>query len=259
MPDNLLKEIWQRRSLVMLFAINEVKLRYRNSVLGFLWTFLEPLLMLSVLYFVFTNLIQNQVENYPLYLLLGLIIWYMFNRATSNGLTSLLDKSAIIQKIYFRREIVVISSCISSFIMMSFEFGAFTIFAVALQFVPPITIALLPLILIDLFILTLGVSLLLSVLNVYFRDIKFIWQVLLQAGFFLSPIIYTLEMFPENIRNILNLNPLVHIFNAVHDLVLYDSLPNINSVMYIIITTGIIFVVGYIVFRKKEKSIVEWF
>jgi len=143
--------------------------------------------------------------------------------------------------------------------MMGFEFGAFTVFTVAFQFVPPMTIVLLPLVLIDLFVLSLGVSLLLSVLNVYFRDIRFIWQVLLQAEFFLSPIIYTLEMFPENIRNILNLNPLVHILDAAHDLVLYDSLPNINSIMYIFITTGIIFVIGYIVFRKKEKTIAEWF
>jgi lipopolysaccharide transport system permease protein len=183
----------------------------------------------------------------------------MFSRATSNGLTSLLDKSAIIEKIYFRREMVIFSSCLSAFIMMGFEFGAFVVFAVALQFIPPLTIILLPLVLIELFVLSLGISLLLSILNVYFRDIKFIWQVLLQAGFFLSPIIYSLDMFPENIKNILLLNPLVHIFNILHDLALNNSLPDINSIMYVVVTTGVIFLIGYTVFRKKEKTIVERF
>ena len=255
--SNLLTEIWQRRSLVILFALNDVKLRYRNSVLGFLWTFLEPLLMLSVLYFVFTNIIKSDIENYPLYLLLGLIVWYMFSRATTMGLSSLLDRSSIIQKVYFRREIVVVSSCLTALIMMTFEFAAFMVFAVVLQFIPPLTAILLPFLLIDLFILSLGISLLLSVLNVYFRDIRFIWQVLLQAGFFLSPIIYKLDMFPENIRKILEINPLVPILDVTHNLVLYGSLPTINSAGYIIGCTVILFVIGLVVFKIKSKRLVE--
>src|SRR5690242_15276041 len=95
----LLDEIWERRSLIALLAFNDVRIRYRNSALGFLWSFLEPLLMLGVLYFVFTNIFKNSMENYPLYLLLSLIIWYMFSRATAMGQTSLLDKSSIIQKV----------------------------------------------------------------------------------------------------------------------------------------------------------------
>lgn len=259
MLNNFFAEIWQRRSLVMLFALNEVKLRYRNSVLGFLWTFLEPLLMLSVLYFVFTNIIKNTVENYPLYLLLGLIIWYMFSRATSGGLSSLLDKSSIIQKVYFRREIVIISSCLSAFIMMAFEFVAFSVFVISFQFVPPITIFLLPLVLIDLFLLCIGISFILSVLNVYFRDIRFIWQVVLQAGFFLSPIFYKLDMFPQQIRQILNFNPIVTILDSARDLTLYGTLPPLDSTIYLVVITFIILIIGYFFFKGKQKTIVEQF
>ena len=257
MGNNLLSEIWQRRSLIILFAFNEVKLRYRNSFLGFLWTFLEPLLMLSVLYFVFTNLFKSQIENYPIFLLLGLIIWYMFSRSTTMGLSSLLDKAGIIQKVYFRREIIVISSVLAAFIMMVFEFLAFAVFVVAFHFIPPPTIMLLPLLLADLFILSLGISLLLSVLNVYFRDIKFIWQVLIQVGFFISPIIYNLNNFPPAMTSLLRLNPLVSIFDAAHNLVLYNSLPTINSVAYLITLTAVIFVIGYTVFRFKDKNIIQ--
>ena len=257
MAENLLAEIWNRRSLVILLAFNDVKVRYRNSVLGFLWSFLEPLLMLGVLYFVFTTIFKNSIQNFPLYLLLGLITWYMFSRATSMAQTSLLDKSGIIQKIYFRREIIVLSACLTSFIMMCFEFVAFAFFVTIFHFVPPITIVLLPLLLVDLFVLSFGVSLILSPLTVYFRDIKFIWQVALQAGFFLTPIFYKIDIYPENIRKILEVNPLVPLFDTARGLVLYGTLPTYLEISYIIISTVVIFIVGYLIFRFKDKRLVE--
>lgn len=241
----------------MLLAIDDIKTRYRNSVLGFLWTFLEPLLMLSVLYFVFSNIFKSNIQDYPLYLLLGLIIWYMFSRSSTMGLSSLINKGSIIQQIYFRREIVVISACLTAFIMMVFEFAAFGVFVAIFHLKPSPTIVLFPLVLIDVFFLSLGISFFLSVLNVRFRDISFIWQVILQAGFFISPIIYKLDMFPENISAILKFNPLVPIFDAAHDLVLYNTLPSLISVAYMIISTTIIFLVGYLVFRIKNKKIAE--
>lgn len=255
--SNLLREIWERRSLIILFAFNDIRIRYRNSILGFFWSFLEPLLMLAVLYFIFTTVIKNNIENYPIFLLLGLVIWYMFSRSTSMGLSSLLDRAGIIEKVYFRKEIIVISACLTAFIMMVFEFGAFGIFIVAFRFVPPITSLLLPLLLIDLFLLSLGISLLLSVLNVYFRDVKFIWQILLQLGFFLSPIIYNLKMFPDNIKFILELNPIVPILDMAHGLVLYDTLPTIENLSYVIGVTALFLVTGIVVFKIKGKTLVE--
>ena len=257
MKSNLLIDLWNRRSLIILLAFNDVKLRYRNSILGFFWSFLEPLLILSVLYFVFTNIVKTEIENYPLYLLLGLIMWYMFQRSTTLGVTSLLDKAGIIQKIFIRREIVVISSALTAFIMTIMEFAAFGVFLAIFQFVPPITILLFPLLLIDLLFLSLGISLFLSVLTVYFRDIKFIWQIMLQAMFFLSPIIYKLDMFPENIQKILVLNPLVPILDVGHNIVLYNTLPSLSLTLYIIGSTAAIFLIGYIVFRIKDRRLIE--
>ena len=257
MPFDTIVDLWKKRSLIAVLAFNDVMLRYKNSFLGFVWTFLEPLLMLTVLFFVFTNVIKSDIENYPLYLLLGLVIWYMFSRATTMGLSSLTDKSYIIQKTYLRKEIFVISSCLTGSIMMLFELGAFAVFLAAFQFMPPITILLLPLIIVELFVLSLGISLLLSILNVYFRDIRFIWQVIIQAGFFLTPIIYTLDMFPTTVRQILELNPVAHIIMAAHDISLYGQLPATNSILYIISITAILFVLGYAFFRSKAARIVE--
>jgi len=99
MGRTIFSVIWEKRSLIFLLSFTDVKLRYRNSFLGFFWSFLEPLLMLAVLYFVFSNIFKSNIENYPLFLLLGLIIWYMFSRATTMGMTSLTDKSNIIKQI----------------------------------------------------------------------------------------------------------------------------------------------------------------
>jgi ABC-type polysaccharide/polyol phosphate export permease len=140
---------------------------------------------------------------------------------------------------------------------MTFEFGAFAIFVVAFRFVPPLTIVILPTLLVVLFILSVGISLLLSVMTVYFRDIKFIWQIFLQALFFVSPIIYQLNLFPENIKNILQMNPLVTILDTAHDLVLYGTLPTPKAIFYMLGTTAIIFIIGYVVFQIKSKRLIE--
>lgn len=253
----MLTELWEKRSLVVLLAITDVKLRYRNSVLGFFWSFLEPLLMLSVLYFIFSLVFKSAIENYPLYLLLGLILWFMFVRSTSAGLSSLVNRADIILHVYVRRELIVISSCLAAFIMMSFEFIVFAIFLIGLQFIPPITVLILPLIVINLLFFSIGISLLLGVLNVYYRDIQFIWQVAIQAGFFLSPILYTIDMIPEKFHWILMINPLVPMIESAHNVVLYQTLPSLESSLIMISSTISVLIIGLLVFKKKNLRLVE--
>ena len=257
MGKNIFIELWLHRSLILLFAINGLKLRYKNSALGFVWSFLEPLLMLTVLYFVFTNIIKTEIENYPIFLLIGLIAWYMFSRATSMGQNSLLVNAPIIHKINIRHEIFVISSCITSLFMMALEFSVFVIFLIILQFTPGISIIILPILFLDLFLLSLGFAMILAVATSYFKDIQFIWQVILQAGFFLSPIIYSLDLFPENIRLILKLNPMVPILDAIHNVTLYDTIPTTDSIIYMIIPTLLVLIIGYLMFKKFDKRIAE--
>ncbi len=252
-----INKVWTRRSLIRTFAINDLKIRYRNSVLGFFWSVLEPLLMLSVLYIVFTNVIKSDIPYYPLYLLLGLIMWNMLTRGTGMGLTSIIGRGNIITKIYFPREIPAISSCITSFIMMMFEFVVFTAFLAAFQFVPPLSIAFLPPLLIIEFVLVLGLSLPLSVLNVYFRDVQYIWAVILQGGFFLMPIIYRLNIFPERLQVLLSVIPTTRILDMAHSVTLYNILPPVTDWAYITATSFGILALGYLIFRRFEARVGE--
>jgi lipopolysaccharide transport system permease protein len=250
-------ELWEHRSLILNFAISDLKIRYKNSVLGFIWTFLEPLFILGVLYLVFSNIFKNDMENYPLYLLLGLIMWNMFSRGTTLGQNSILSKTGIMTQIYFPRDIAPISSTLTSLLMFSFEIIVFGIFMIAFQFTPGINILFFPLIILVEFILILGITFPLSVLNVKFRDVQFIWNVVLQAGFFLTPIFYKLTFLPTWMQEILRFSPLVQILTISHELVLYNKLPSLDSVVILLSTTLFIFGVGYIIFKKLESKIIE--
>lgn len=227
------QSIWSRRSLIRTFALNDLKKRYRNSALGFLWSILEPLLLLSVLVIVFTNLFKpNAIPHFPLYILLNLTLWQFFTRGTNMGVSSILNRTRVVSKIYFPREILPISSTITSFLMLLFEFLIFLAFVLAFKFVPPLTIGLLPLPVALEFMLVLGISLALSALNVYYRDIQYIWGVVSYAGFFLSPVFYNLSMFPAGIQSLILLNPMAQILEIAHNATLYGTLPTLANLSY---------------------------
>lgn len=248
-----------KKSLIRELAILDLKLKYRNSILGFFWSFLEPLLMLAVLYAVFTNIFQSSIEQFPLYLLLGIVMWNMVVRGTTMGVNSIVTRGGLLTQLYLPRSIFATSSVVTAMIMLGFELIIFVIFMAIFQFVPPITILLLPLILVMMFILVLGLSLPLSVLNVYYRDVQFIWGIIIHAGFFIVPIFYTLDMLPEKVREIVLLNPMAQLIEMAHNATLYGTLPSFQDLSYTIGVILAIFFVGYIIFRRMKDRIVEEF
>lgn len=251
------EEMWKTKGILFNFAISDLKIRYRNSALGVLWSVIEPLLLLGVLFFVFSTMFKFEIENFPIYLLSGIITWNFFKNGTSIALSSLTNRSALITQIYFPRSIPALSAGVTASIMLLTELAVLGIFMVVLGFIPPLTIVyLLPVLLLT-FFLVVGVSLPLSVLNVKYKDVEFIWGVILQAGFFLTPIFYQFNMLPESVRNILQLNPMVQIVTMVHHVVLYGTLPTINSILYSITSISIVVILGYLIFRKLQAKIVE--
>lgn len=248
-----------KKSLIRELSILDLKLKYRGSILGFFWTFLEPLLMLGVLYVVFTSIFPNRIEQFPLYLLLGIIMWNMFVNGTTMSVNSIVTRGGLLTQIFLPRSIFATSSVVTSTIVFGFEFIIFLIFMAVFQFIPPITILLLPLILVMGFVLVLGIALPLSVLNVYYRDVEFIWAIIARAGFFITPIFYTLDMLPENIRQLVLLNPVARLVEMAHNVTLYGTLPSNQDLLYTIGIISLIFFVGYAIFRKMEGRIVEEF
>ena len=253
----ILEEMWKTKAILFNFAITDLKIRYRNSVLGVLWSVIEPLLLLGVLFFVFSTMFKFQIENFPIYLLSGIITWNFFKNGTSLALESLTNRSSLITQIYFPRSIPALSAGVTASIMLLTELIVLGIFMVGFGFIPTSTIIFLIPVYLLTFFLIVGMSLPLSVLNVKYKDVQFIWTVVLQAGFFLTPIFYEFSMLPENVRNILQFKPMVQIVTMVHHVVLYGTFPTINSILYTITSTSVVVVIGYLIFRKYQAKIVE--
>ena len=251
------EEMWKTRGILFNFAVSDLKIRYRNSILGVLWSFIEPLLLLAVLFVVFSTMFKFEIPNFPIYLLLGIICYRFFQNGTSLALSSLTNRSATITQIYFPRSIPGLSAGITSAIMLVCELAVFGIFMVSFQFIPPITILLLPLVLALELLLVFGIALPLSVLNVKFKDTEFLWGVVVSAGFFLTPIFYQFDMLPEMIQNILQFSPMVQIVTMAHHVVLYGTLPSVTSILYAVGSISAITVIGYLIFRKYQARIAE--
>lgn len=241
----------------MNFAIGDLRNRYRNSVLGVIWTVLEPLLILTVLYVIFSSILRPNVPNFAIYLLLGLITWNFIRNSTSMSIESITSKKRILANIYFMRAIPAFSSNISGLIMLGIEFVVFSFFLIGFGVTPGLTILFLPFFILLIFMITLGLSLPLSVLCVSYKDIKFIWHVVLTAGFFLHPILYTLDMLPEKLQEILSLVPTVRLLEMIHDVVLFDRIPDSLDFSYVIISAFVILISGYLIYRKFEYRVVE--
>ena len=251
------EEMWKAKGILFNFAVSDLKIRYRNSVLGVFWSLAEPLLMMGVLFVVFSNMFKFEIPNFPIYLLLGIVCYNFFKNGTTFALNSLTNSSALMTQIYFPRSVPAISAGITASIMLIIELIVLVFFIVIFQFAPPITILLLPLILGLLFVLVIGISLPLSVLNVKYKDTEFIWLVVVYAGFFLTPIFYQFDMMPAQVQNVLQFSPVVQIVTMAHHVVLYGTLPTVNSLLYAVGSISVITTIGYLIFRKYQAKIVE--
>ena len=252
-----LHELWNYRDLIIRLAWSDFKLRYKSSALGFFWSLLEPLLMLVVLYVVFSNLMRVQVEHYQLFLLLGIILWNFIDRGTSMSIWGIVGKPSLVQKVYFPRDILVISTCITALMMTALEFVVFIIFMVIFRVLPEMTVAYFPILFILEFFIILGLSMTLAALNVYFRDVQFIWRLVVQVGFFATPVIYPITIFPEKIRWIVMLNPMAQIITMMRDCTLYGISPAPSNLAYVAISMLGVLTIGCLIFDRLEPKFAE--
>src|SRR5271157_3141277 len=195
--------LYDYRELIKNLVISDLKVKYANSILGFAWSMLNPLLMMLVLYVVFSNFFGSG-GSFILYILTGLLVWRFFSIGTTSALASIVGKPSLVTKIYIPREILPLSSTLSSLISSILEFCVLVpllfIFGVNIS----LTILLFPVLLALFFLIVYGFALILSSLYVYFRDLNNIWDVLMQVGFFACPIMYPLSQLsklPEQVKS----------------------------------------------------------
>jgi len=243
--------------LVRNLTIKEFKLRYRNSVLGFIWSLLNPLAMMIILTLVFSTLLRAGIENFPVFLLPALLAWRFFSVSTSMSLSSIIGNSPLVTKIYFPRWLLVLSSNLANLIGSSLEFAVLFPLLIFLGMKITYLVLLLPVALVLEFILIIGVSFILAPLNVYYRDFNEIWNITLQIGFFLCPIIYSIDLIPERYISAYSLNPMTRIIEAIRKILYYNALPTAADFLIILASGLLLLLIGYIIFRRLEPRFAE--
>jgi ABC-2 type transport system permease protein len=227
------RKVRHRYSLIILRAmvITDFTMRYQSSILGYLWTLLKPLAMFTILYVVFVQLLKigAAVPFNAIYLLFGIVIWAFFADATTQGLASLVQRSDLLRKISFPRYVVIVSVTVSALITFGLSMIVIVLF-MALARVPLTTNLLwLPLLFLELLALSLALGLLLGGLYVRYRDLSYIWEVVLQAGFYAAPIIYPLSMIPQQWARFLLLNPMAQIIQDARYALITDQTVTISQ------------------------------
>jgi len=243
--------------LVRNLTIKEFKLRYRNSVLGFFWSLLNPLAMMIILTLVFSTLLRAGIENFPVFLLPTLLAWRFFSIGTSMSLWSIIGNSSLVTKVYFPRWLLILSSNLANLIGSSLEFAVLFPLLVFLGMKLTYLALLLPVILVFEFILIAGVSLILAPLNVYYRDINQIWDITLQIGFFLCPIIYSASLIPKRYLLAYSINPMTCVIESIRGILYYGTLPTPADFTIILVSGLVLLLIGYLVFRRLEPRFAE--
>jgi len=263
-----IREIYQYRELLRNLVISDLKARYKNSVLGFFWSLLNPLGMMLVFTLIFGLLVPNvQIERYPLFLLCGLLPWNYFSASVQGSLYSVLGNAGLVKKVYFPRAILPIATVLSQ--LINFLLAFVILFAALLIFQSNFSpwLWLLPFVLLIQTIFTIGVALILSTLNVFYRDTSMIMDVLMLAWFFLTPVFYSTALLPDSItllgvtlnpqRLLYILNPMASLVNMYRDLLYWGYRTDLDFFLRSAVTAVAVLLFGAWFFRRYSDRFGE--
>jgi lipopolysaccharide transport system permease protein len=243
--------------VITVLAQKDFKIRYRNSVLGFFWSLLNPLAYMVILTMVFSVLLRVNIPNYAPWFLIGVLVWRFFSTGTRQGLVSILANTSLVTKVYLPRYLIVLSNNLANFLGSGLEFLALLPLLVVLGVRLTWYALLLPAVLISEYLLIYGLSLSLSSLNVKYRDFDQLWDIALQLGFFLVPLVYDVSLIPVRYRTLYLLNPVTALMVFARDILLLDQPPTTFDVAVIISGVALFFTIGFLVFRRREGRLAE--
>lgn len=244
--------------LVAQFALKDFKVRYTHSVLGYLWSVINPVIFFALYYVVFSVFMRFDIPKYPAFLLLGVVLWNFFAEGSERGTGSLLARADVLSKMVLPREVAVYAALLSAGLTFVINLAVlFALLWVTGNKLQPAAVCF-PVLLADLVMLTLGVSLLLSPIYVRFRDIGYLWGIGLQAGFWITPILYSELMVPEAWRWLVWWNPVGRIITDSRRVLVYGMWPGGRGLLITTMYSLAILVVGVMVFRRLKGRVVEY-
>lgn len=251
-----IQQLHRYRPLVHELVVRDLKVKYRRSFLGYVWSLLNPLLMMTIMSLVFSYMFRYRIPNYPVYLICGQTLWAFFSESTSAAMSSVFLNGPLIRKVYVPKFIFPISRVVSSFVTMSFSLAAVLIVMLATGVKLSWYILLFPIPLLTLLLFCTGVGLALSALAVYFRDVLHLYGVVIMAWMYLTPIFYPVSALPEGIAGVIRLNPMYYYLTFFRDVMLNGVLPE-ASLWLGCFGYGLLAVaLGGMVFQKLQRNFI---
>ena len=248
--------MWQYRELIKNLTITELKNRYQNTSLGFIWSILSPFLLALVLYFVFRKVFAQE-EDFAINLLVGIMAWRFFANGATSSLYSIVGKPSLVTKIYIPRQILVLSNVLSQLISSLLEFLILLPIIFILLGHIPVTLLLFPVIHFLFFWFIFGAGLFLSAIFVYFRDVNQIWEILVFMLFFCSPIIYPMHMVGDYLMPYYMLNPVTAAILIYRDLMINGNLPSLSNLLVVTGFGAAAFLAGSFIFNRLQRRFAE--
>lgn len=234
----------------------DFKLKYRRSALGVLWSVLNPLLMMIVLSVVFSTFFKFSIENYPLYVILGNVMFALMADSTSGAMNSIIDSSSLIKKIRIEKLIFPLEKVLFQLVNFCISLIAVAAVMIFFQVMPRVSLLALPLLLLYVVLFSAGVGMALSALSVFFRDVCHLWGVIITAWTYATPLFYPVEILPEWAMPLMQYNPMYHYVTYFRDLILNGTVPGLQENLLCLSMAVVAFAIGLLIFKKTEKKFI---
>lgn len=254
----LVRETYRHRELIWALALKELKIRYKRSVLGFLWALLNPALLMLVLTLVFSSILRFPIPHYAIFLLSVLLPWTFFSQSLSYAVESIVGNGDLIKKVRIAKLVFPMAAIVSNLINLGLSLIPLALLVLAMRHPFYWTWLYLPVPLLALTIFTMGMAFFFAVANVYYRDVSHILQIVLSAWFYVTPIIYSLDFIPEKYRWVFKLNPIIYVINGFRLSVYYGLLPKAPSIIASFVCAFISLIIGFAIFRRNQDTFVYY-
>ena len=252
-----IKGLFVYKDLAKQLVTKDIKLKYRRSFLGYLWSILNPLFMMSVMVIVFSQIFRYEVEHYPVYLIIGQTLFNFMTEATTQAIYSIVGNAPLLKKVYVPKYIFTLSKVTSSLVNLIFSLGAMVIVLIVSKVEFSIYMFFIPIILIELYVFCLGIGMFLAQAVVFFRDITYIYGVLTTVWMYLTPVFYPISILPDEIKYfVTNFNPMYFYIEQFRTVILLQELPSPEHLISGCIAAIIALVLGVWSFLKSQDRFI---
>lgn len=253
-----LRELYAYREMIASLVKKDLRGRYKGSFLGFLWTFINPLLQLVVYTIVFSTILKSGIDKYYLFLFVALIPWLFFSTSVVGGASCILAQKDIVKKIYFPRQVMPIAYVTTCFVNMLLCFIViFIVIGISGIGINLEALLYLPVIMLVQYVLALGAAMVASAVTVYFRDLEHILGIVVMAWQYMTPIMYDMDIVPKEYIPLFLANPMTPIIVAYRDILYYKTTPQLSTLLHGFLLGIIVLVIGSIIFEKFQRHFAE--